>query len=283
MLQDKDTNIVYVSHWLRGEHPDFFNELMEVFGMAGIECAILPHSNDYWARDYMPFQIDENQFIKFWYHPDYLLETPSDRATITDSVKTMKLLGLPFKGTKIILDGGNIVPCGDYIVMTNKVFVENGVKENDPSFVRKLEDVFGHMIIFIPWHQIGEDCYGHADGLIRYIGNNAIMMTKHEDADMEEAEQIRSILQSYGFGIYPMTYEDMVGTTHPEYNWAYINFLQIGSKIVMPKFDISEDEVAKSYIEHCFPECDIYQIKMNDIVREGGALHCLTWNIKKKE
>lgn len=280
MLQDKDTNKVYVSHWLREVHPDFFNELMELFGKVGIECDLLPHSNDYWARDYMPFQLDDHTFIKYWYHPDYLQETPCDRATITDSVKTMRLLGLPFKGTKIILDGGNIIPCGDYIIMTDKVFSENGVKNNDPSFIKKLETIFDSPIVFIPWHQTGGDCYGHADGFVRYIGKNKILMSNIQETDKNQAVQIKNILESKGYEVVTLKYEDKVNTTHHEYNWAYINFLQVANKIILPKFNIQEDDVAMQYIHACYPECDVFQIKMNEVVREGGALHCLTWNIK---
>ena len=49
----------------------------------------------------------------------------------------------------------------------------------------------------------------------------------------------------------------------------------------MPKFNIDEDDIAKDYIKTSFPDCDIYQIEMEDIVKEGGALHCISWNIRR--
>ena len=62
-------------------------------------------------------------------------------------------------------------------------------------------------------------------------------------------------------------------------NWAYINFLQVGKNIIMPIFDIPEDEIAQQYIQNAFPDCNIRQIEMADIAKKGGALHCLSWNV----
>ena len=47
----------------------------------------------------------------------------------------------------------------------------------------------------------------------------------------------------------------------------------------MPKFDIPEDAIAQDYIQAAFPGCDIRQIEMTKIAKEGGALHCLSWNV----
>ena len=47
----------------------------------------------------------------------------------------------------------------------------------------------------------------------------------------------------------------------------------------MPKFDIDEDAIALQYIQTAFPDCNIRQIEMKEIAKEGGALHCLSWNV----
>jgi len=62
-------------------------------------------------------------------------------------------------------------------------------------------------------------------------------------------------------------------------NWAYINFLQVGKNIIMPKFNIEEDSIAQQYIHEAFQDCNIRQIEMAEIAREGGALHCISWNV----
>ena len=47
----------------------------------------------------------------------------------------------------------------------------------------------------------------------------------------------------------------------------------------MPKFNIEEDAIAQQYIQNAFPDCNIRQIEMVEIAKEGGALHCLSWNV----
>ena len=49
----------------------------------------------------------------------------------------------------------------------------------------------------------------------------------------------------------------------------------------MPKFNIEEDTLAQQYIKTAFPNCNIRQIEMADIAKEAGALHCISWNIRR--
>lgn len=48
----------------------------------------------------------------------------------------------------------------------------------------------------------------------------------------------------------------------------------------MPTFKNEADEIAQEYIEEAFPGCIIEPIEMSrKIVENGGALHCISWNI----
>ena len=63
-------------------------------------------------------------------------------------------------------------------------------------------------------------------------------------------------------------------------NWAYINFLQVGNNIVLPAINTEEDEQAMEQIKTYYPSCTIYQLDSEEIIKQGGALNCITWNIK---
>lgn len=47
----------------------------------------------------------------------------------------------------------------------------------------------------------------------------------------------------------------------------------------MPSFGIPEDKQAFNYIQDAFPNCEIRQIRTRSIAFNGGALHCITWNV----
>ena len=278
---DRNTNIVFLSKCLKKESPSFFSRLTELMDEIGIRWSLLESTRDIWVRDFMPIQLSGNKFLKYKYSPNYL---QGDEEYITDCKDACKALGINYRETKLIIDGGNIVPCGDYFVMTSKVFTENGKKKGDWQFKQLLENELGREVIIIPWHQIGDaddpktDVYGHSDGFVKWCGGNKVLMSNHRDTDAREADAIRRILESYGFEVTEMLFD--VENPNPDWNWAYINFLQVGNKIIMPSFGIDEDKQALEYVKNAFPDCDVRQIQMRDIAEKGGALHCITWNIK---
>jgi len=92
---------------------------------------------------------------------------------------------------------------------------------------------------------------------------------------------LRKILENYGFEVTEMRFNNKVTSPCADLNWAYINFLQVGKNIIMPKFNIEEDTLAQQYIKTAFPNCNIRQIEMADIAKEAGALHCISWNIRR--
>ena len=284
LMHDKDTNIVFFSPWLKDKkegHPEFYQHLKNMLNEMGIESKELKSTNDYWARDYMPIQLGENEFLKYRYYPDYLVKSKNNKdiETITDATKVLHGMGISCRSTNLVIDGGNMVPCGPYIVMTDKVFPENRKKKDDADFKALLESELGHPVIIIPWTPQEDDVYGHSDGFIKWCGDNRILMGNHGDCYPEEAASIRRILESYGFEVTEMRFKDKVDTPCCDLNWAYINFLQVGKNIIMPKFNIEEDAIAQQYIQKAFPDCNIRQIEMAKIAKEGGALHCLSWNV----
>ena len=89
LLHDKNTNVVFLSPCLNTKkfgNPKFYKELMTILKEIGIETRELKCTRDYWARDYMPIQLGENDFLKYHYYPDYLINR-DDIDSITDVSK----------------------------------------------------------------------------------------------------------------------------------------------------------------------------------------------------
>ena len=281
LMHDKDTNVVYFSPWLKDKkdgHPDFYQKLTKLLEDIHVEVRELNRTNDYWARDYMPIQLGKDEFLRYHYYPDYLVNKDYIE-TITDVKNVLLGMGIRCRHTNLIIDGGNMVTCGPYIVMTDKVFTENRFNIGDSEFKALLESELGHPVIIIPWQSHADDKFGHSDGFIKWCGDNRILMGNHGDNYPQEAEKIRRILSSYGFKVTEMHFKDKISQLNDDLNWAYINFLQVGKNIIMPIFEIDEDKIAYQYIQEAFPDCNISQIEMKEIAKEGGALHCLSWNI----
>ncbi|GAB6162128.1 hypothetical protein JCM12298_12870 [Desulfothermus naphthae] len=72
MVPEGKTNFLYFSDLLPSKYPIFWRNLAEILQQAEINYNFLAHTKDIWCRDYMPVQIDKNEFIQFKYDPDYL-------------------------------------------------------------------------------------------------------------------------------------------------------------------------------------------------------------------
>jgi agmatine/peptidylarginine deiminase len=264
-------------------YSDFFNRFTHLLNEMDIKWDLIPHTKDIWVRDFMPIQTVNGGFLQYNYKPDYLqdnrfIRLQSDTSLICESMQITR------KKTGLILDGGNITLCGNRIVMTDKIFKENHKEKSDVAFIKLLEDFFGHEIVIIPWHCINPDdeyadVFGHSDGFIHWCGGDQVLMYNHRDVDSEEAKRIREIMESYGYQVTEMLYDVEVPET--DWNWAYINYLQVGKKIIIPSFGIPEDKQALTYVKRANPDCEVRQIRMRDIAANGGALHCITWNIRQ--
>ena len=275
MITDNLTNVVFFSDLLPKRCPRLYESLHKILLDYGIDHRLLSNTKDIWCRDYMPIQAEGKHFVFYKYNPDYL-QKPYYKRTITDvnlienidSLRQEKRTDLD-----LVIDGGNVVKCGDKIIMTEKVFAENKDKiRND--VIRLLEDTFQCDFVFLPWDR--EEIFGHSDGIVHYIGDNRVLMTNYADFDPSMARRFTNILKKH-VEVIPMTYN--VKRKHQR-SWAYINYLQIGKLVIVPQLGIPEDEQAIRQIKEVLPQCEAVGVPALEAVRKGGALNCISWNVK---
>ena len=183
-----------------------------------VQHELLSYTKDYWCRDYMPIQRSEDEFIQYKYYPDYLTKYSGDKIYITDPTKSCKRLGIHTNKIDLIIDGGNIIKCPDTIIMTENIFTENP-NYNKDDLVCALKNIFKSDILFLPWDK--NEKYGHADGIVRYVSDNNVLMTNYEDYDSEIAGEIKHRL-STKYKVLELKYKSSMPNRN---SWAYINFL----------------------------------------------------------
>ncbi|MDC3131600.1 agmatine deiminase family protein, partial [Pelagibacteraceae bacterium] len=62
---------------------------------------------------------------------------------------------------------------------------------------------------------------------------------------------------------------------------SYINFYFTKNKIILPKFNVAEDNEVKIIFEKVFPYRDIIMMETENINYGGGNIHCITMNVPK--
>ena len=292
IITEKEKCLAVFSSLFFKHYPEFEEQLHGVMRPYHKGVGMVCHTKDYWARDFMPVQVDKDVLVKFIFNPDYLQDK---KKYITDVDKVSKncpfaqeykILNIP-----IILDGGNLVFCKGYegheetafVVMTEKVLAEN-TRLCKEQIEMLFKDVFQEpnlVIVWLPWDK--EDTFGHTDGIVRYVGYNrsgrSKVLVNLELYDEEIAEQMYDALSEH-FDVIELKLSEF-----GDLSWAYINCLQTQDFIIIPGIGntITDAEALKQYKE-LFPEYkdNIYQVQMRAFIEEhGGALNCLTWTIKE--
>ena len=243
----------------------------------------VPNAADIWIRDFMPFQRHDGEFVVYRYNPDYLQGKGSRYITnCRDAFLAIggsdALSSSICNHTNLIIDGGNMIRCTDKdgvdcVIMTTKVLYENpGLSHHE--ILLELDDIFNAEVILIPWDT--EEKTGHADGMVRGLGNGRLLMNCYTDMDPNLGNAIKKALGNR-FDIQELKYGDM----HREHSWCHLNFLELRNAILVPTASIASDKVALKLLENitgkkCIP------ISMAKIISEGGAMHCISWSMNTR-
>ncbi len=280
MITDIETNKVYFSKRLTWYK--CWKELRRILVEAKIDFDLLENTNDKWTRDYMPIQVEKSKFVSYVYNPDYL-QSEDDKKSITIWSNIPNLPPMSeIVDTKLIIDGGNVIKCSDKVIMTNKIYTENpGLTER--QVIEELERLFGNIVI-IPWNYNDEwDFCGHADGMVRFIDKDYVLLNNFCDhpSDIWLLNEIKKVLRDKHIGFHELHYDVKY---HGINDWAYLNFLQVGNKILMPTVEKEEDELAIKQLSDIYSDYEIIPVPLLSIVKAngkygGGALNCISWNI----
>lgn len=139
MITDPQTNFLYLADSLPKQYPDFYLRFEKILTDSKIDFALLPNTKDIWAVDYMPIQIELNQFVRFTYNPSYL-QKKKYLKTISDVDTICKDIGIDTRKTDILLDGGNVIRWKNKVIMSDKVFSENPGYERK-QLIKELHDL----------------------------------------------------------------------------------------------------------------------------------------------
>ena len=277
MIQDIETNKLFLADCLETKQPKFFQRFERVLSECYIQHQFLPNAKDIWAVDYMPIQISKDKFIQFTYNPDYL-NTPYYQKTISNVDFICKEIGIETIKSKLIIDGGNIVKCQNKVIMTDKVFNENkNLSKNE--IIKQLIELFEiEELIFIPWDNINDEI-GHADGMVRFINEDTILINDYSIEDEKFQYDFRLAIDKARLNVVELPYNPVLKQNSISATGIYINYLQMEQAILLPIFNSKQDDIAFKVIEECFKEKIIKTIESNELAKEGGILNCITWNI----
>ena len=271
MVTDSQTDAVFFSAWLTGL--ECWKDIRAALEQFHVPYGLLSDTRDYWVRDFMPVQLSPDVYLQYVYIPDYLRDSAVYRTDGAVCFEKLKLSDVRVTKTDVVLDGGNVIKCGDSVIMTDKIFYENR-NYDKVALMNELERCFGAELVVIPWDH--HERYGHADGMVRYLGDGRVLLTNYGDFAPEFAKELVKTL-SHKYDVTELSYPLQKPSS---YNWAYINYLQVGKVVLMPKLDDPENDMAYEQLHNLFPDASICRVGgIKPLLRRGGGLNCVSWNV----
>jgi agmatine/peptidylarginine deiminase len=142
------------------------------------------------------------------------------------------------------------------------------------SILLELEEALHSEVVLIPWDT--DEPYGHADGMVRYLGNDRVLVNNYCDVDPNFSKALRGFLNNR-FEVEELHFDKY---NQSELTWAYLNFLQVGKALFVPQLGLKTDELACLQLQELMPETEVIPIDAKGLAKHGGALNCISWNVK---
>lgn len=168
-----------------------------------VKYKLLNNTKDIWLRDFMPVKTKSGKYVSFRYEPSYLANNPQLRTYFkTDIAPSFKVDNLVY--TDINLDGGNVVfsPSKEKVIISDRVYSENP-SWHKAELTAKLAKLLEANVIIIP--SLKSDMTGHADGMVRLVGENTAIVNAPLSPYGFEAK-VKKSLQNYGFNVIDFPY-----------------------------------------------------------------------------
>lgn len=246
------------------------NNLFFALSDSGAKFTFFDGARDIWARDYMPVKTKSGKYVSFRYEPSYLADDSQSRTNFkTDIAPSFKVDNLVY--TDINLDGGNVVfsPSKEKVIISDRVFSENhGISEAE--LTAKLKKLLEVSLIIIP--SLKSDMTGHADGMVRFVGENTAIVNAPLSPYGFETK-VKESLQNHGIEVVDFPYFYSKGDSAVG---CYLNFLETEQAIFLPVFGVDTDNKAVQTAKHIFHKA-IIPVNINEIAADGGVLNCIGW------
>ena len=255
-----------------------------------IECKL----DDSWMRDIAPIFYKEDEKLKsisfefngYGKYPDYLNDNKISKFI-------SNYLNIPTKISDLVIEGGAITYDDKKNLFSTKnvIFNKNRKqKHNSEYIIKELKLLFDLNYIFLFENGLMEDdTDGHVDNLLCPIGKNKYLIaTTHKlDPNYEILEKNKADLIKFfkdtnqTFDLIEVPLPTRKKINNKNIISSYINFYFSKNKIILPKFNVKEDNEVKLTFEKLFPNREIMMLETENINYGGGNIHCITMNVPK--
>ena len=255
-----------------------------------LECKL----DDSWMRDIAPIFYNEDKKLKsisfdfngYGKYPDYVNDNKISKFISNH-------LNIPTKNSDLVIEGGAITydDRKNLFSTKNVLFNKNRKQRHSNEYIiKELKLLFDLKHIFLFENGLkDDDTDGHVDNLLCPIGKNKYLIaTTHKlDPNYEILKKNKADLIKFfkdtnqTFDLIEVPLPTRKKINNKNIISSYINFYFSKNKIILPKFNVKEDNEVKLTFEKLFPNREIMMLETENINYGGGNIHCITMNVPK--
>lgn len=275
-------------------------EHLESLNLKNLYIIELP-INDTWARDHGAITVEttEGFVIEDFMFNGWGLKFAADK----DNLITKQLFENKIYNSKklltadLVLEGGSIESDGKGTVLTTSNCLLSPNRNphlSKEEIEQKLKTYFGlQRILWLDHgHLEGDDTDAHVDTLARLCDVHTIAYVQCTDIDelhykslkeMEvELEAFRTIEnQPYHLVELPMCDAIFAPDDNRRLPATYANFLIMNDVVLMPTYDLRQDEEAIIALQKAFPTKKVVGVDCKALLLQHGSLHCISMQYPK--
>ena len=251
-------------------------------------------TDDVWIRDYGPlFLIHDHKqelCITDWRYNAWGNKFPEQQKDDRATAWIAEQLGLCHYEFNQVLEGGAVESNGAGYILTTEVVLLNPTRNGDTTptkIEQQLSSGLGaDAILWLRNGLVGDDTDGHIDNLARFFKADGILIAEANDTEDSNycalAENTRCLQdfltpQGKSFDLVKLPLPDPITHQGEFLAASYLNFVVLNGAVLVPTYgQPKNDATALEIIGDCFPDREIVAVDCSDIIKEGGALHCMS-------
>ena len=251
-------------------------------------------TDDVWCRDYGPlFLLNEDGTelcITDWTYNAWGNKYPLQQrdnnapAWIADQVGVRRFV------FDTVLEGGAIESNGAGQLLTTELVLlnlnRNGEMRKQQIEARLAAGLGINEVLWLHDGLVGDDTDGHIDNLARFFKDNGILMASVTDTEddnfaalSENTRRIQAFRTPTGqpYATVSLPLPEPIYLDGTRLAASYMNYLVLNGAVLVPTYgQPRRDAEALEIIADCYPSREVVGFDCRDIVREGGAIHCMS-------
>lgn len=268
------------------------NLMAEAGDASGVELFDY-ETDDVWIRDFGPLflQNDEGELaIVDWRFNAWGGKFPKYRKDDRATAWIAGQLGLTRRKMHEVLEGGAVESNGAGQLLTTEAVLlnpnRNGAVTTQQAEALLAEGLAVDQVLWLKAGLVGDDTDGHIDNLARFFKTDGILLAESTDPANpnhgrleESARRIAAMRTPRGqaYELRRLPLPDPVYNEGEILAASYLNFIVLNGGVLVPTYgQPKRDAEALATLRHCFPGREVLGVDCCDIIKEGGALHCMS-------